>query len=285
MADAKDIWVIQSPKAMAKGEAHAYTFDFTDVGDGTAPSSVNWMKAYDYAGTDQTATVLGGATSLVGYFVTGMMFTPGSATSPVGNWRLVMSVQISGNTVYSAMDVAVFDPVPAQGTITTGSYGAVAQVAALVPKHANRAGTFDDTTRPSGTYLATLIDQVSALLNSILAENGFSIPVTDTSVKPMLDLFVNQEVAAIVEGINGSGRYGATTGERKGGTKGRFEIMLDSVKAFVAGNKIGMERLGADRSYSTASSIIFRSSDEQGDDVDPLFQRKMFGEVSRDWGE
>lgn len=275
MASAKDIWVIQSPKTMAIGEAQAHSWDFVSVG---TPGAVNSEKCYDASGAEQAA-LLTGATSIVGTGVLGKLFTPTTA----GNHRLVMSVTISGNTVFSSMDVTVFDVKPVAGAITSGSYGSILGVASLVPKHANRAGLFDDTTRPSGTYIATLIDQTSALLNSILAEAGFTTPVTNTTVKPMLDLFVNQEVAAMVEGINGSGRYGPTTNERKGGSKGRFEIMLDSVRAFVEGSKNGMERMGASRTYNAASGVLFREMDESGDDVPPLFQREAFGETYQQW--
>jgi len=53
--------------------------------------------------------------------------------------------------------------------IDDNSYGDLASIGALVPRYANASGTFDTTTRPTGSTVETQIDQVSSIINSLLA--------------------------------------------------------------------------------------------------------------------
>lgn len=161
------------------------------------------------------------------------------------------------------------------------SYGTVTGVAALTPRNANSSGTFDATTRPALTRVEAFIDQVSAALNSILAQNGFVIPVTQASVVRMLNFFVEEEVASIVEGLNGFGRFGPNP--ERGGRPNMFSAVRKDVEAFVESNAVGMERLGATRNYSLTAGIAFRDTDESGASIEPLFQRKAFGNAVEDW--
>jgi len=156
----------------------------------------------------------------------------------------------------------------------TSSYGTSTGVAAFVPRYATTAGDFSTATRPTQTQVVTFIDQVSSLVNSILGKYGFSIPVTDTLVTDMLKLFVEEEVAAIAEGINGSGRFGPTTKTPK---KSRFQIILDDVQEFVEENAVGIESLGASRPSPESFGIGFRDTNERGDPTFPIFQRDAFG--------
>lgn len=165
--------------------------------------------------------------------------------------------------------------------LLTNSYGDTSEVAALVPRHASTAGIFDTETRPTINQVESLCDQVSALINSLLAQNGFDIPVTDADAVLMLDYFVNEEVASIVEGINGSGRFGPTA--KRGGSRGRFALVMEDVENFIEGNAVGLERLGATRSNDPIAGISYRSTDEGGDDVSPIFQRDAFGNRVKEW--
>ena len=164
--------------------------------------------------------------------------------------------------------------------IGANSYGTTVGVVALVPNYGS-SGDFTTGTSPTLAQVEGWIDSVSGILNYILAEAGFTIPVDDDDVKDALDFFVNQEVSYICEGVNGSGRFGPTS--KAVGKQGRFALMLEDVKAFVEGNKAGFERLGAERAYDTTSSIAFRDTDESGEAVTPMFQRKSFGDSFKDW--
>ena len=279
MASAKDNWVVQSPKAMATGEALAYTFDFTDVG---TPASIVSVKAYKADGVEVDST-LSGSESLAGNIVTFKLFTPTLSE----NHRLVCVVIISGNTVTSILDVAVFDPTPDLSGVAVGSesYGTPAGVAVWVPKFSNRAGAFDDTTNPTLSQVAAFIDQISSILNAGLATVGFAVPVTEPTVTPMLVSFVEQEVAAMVEGVNGSGRLGPQALRRRGGGSSRYEMLNAEVLAFIAKVAIGMEEQGASRTRNITTGLGFRDVDESGDMPEPLFQREGFGEKYKSWDQ
>jgi len=163
-------------------------------------------------------------------------------------------------------------------------YGDAANVASLTPRHANASGVFDGTTRPTITYVSTMLTQVSAALNSILAEYGFSTPITaddSDDVKYLLDLFANEEVAAMVEGINGSGRFGPTT--KAPHKRGRWAVIMDDARSFVDGQAIGFERLGCTRTQPQLYGLTYRQYDESGDEVVPLTQREGFGEDYVNW--
>ena len=165
--------------------------------------------------------------------------------------------------------------------IGANSYGSTSGVAVLVPRYANTSGIFDGTTRPVLATVEGLIDQVSGICNSMLATAGFSIPVDQSDCVLSLDFFVNQEVAAVVEGINGSGRFGPTT--KSEGGKGRFALIMDDVKAFIESNAEGFERMGADRPYSVTDGMDYRGEDNRGNEITPIFQRDAFGNTFDDW--
>jgi len=170
-------------------------------------------------------------------------------------------------------------------TVSANSYGTAAGVAALVPLRASGTGdsvNFTSSTRPTITQVEAQIDQISALVNAMLAEAGFSIPVSQASGVLLLTQFVQQEVAAIVEGINGSGRFGPTA--KQVGGRGRFAVLVEDAHEFIEVHKVGLERLGATRSTSVSSGIAYRDTDEGGDDTFPIFQRDAFGNEFDDWG-
>ena len=127
-------------------------------------------------------------------------------------------------------------------TIGAHSYGSTSGVAVLVPRYASASCVFDANTRPTISTVESRVDQVSALANSILASALFQTPVTQADVKLALDIFVNEEVAAIVEGVNGSGRFGPSTKEPG---QSRFGIIMDDLKSFIQANKQGWVNIGA----------------------------------------
>lgn len=167
-------------------------------------------------------------------------------------------------------------------TLAANSYGDVDEIAALVPRYGNSGGFFDSTTRPTLAQVESLTDQVSATLNSILATAGFSIPVTQADAVLLLDLWVNQEVAAIAEGINGSGRFGPMAGATQD-SRGRWALIREDAEDFVNANAVGLERLGAAREHDMLSGAAFREEDNSGREIFPLFQREAFGGHHTNW--
>lgn len=280
MVSITDNFVLQSPKGMAVAEGIAFVFDFTGIG---TPASVTSLVVYDSLGADKSSTYLSGASSIDGYEVTAEVITPTVA----GHLRMVMTVDISGNAVISILDLAVGTVIPvATPAVAAASYGTVAGVAAIVPKHANRSGEFNDVTRPTNISVVRYIDQVSSIINAMLASEGFEIPITEATLLPSFDFFVEQEVAAIVEGINGSGRFGPTVaGRRSSGQKSRMQIIRDDASTFIADFDFGIEQMGVTREYTIADGIGYRDTDESGNDTSPIFQREAFGNSYENWDE
>ena len=114
--------------------------------------------------------------------------------------------------------------------ISDDSYGTTAGVAKLTRNYANGADDFDDGTKPAIGLVEGWIDEVSAIINTVLANNGVSTPVTDATKKLMLDFFVQSEVAALVQGYHNQGRFGPTA---KNPQSGRFGLIHKDAVAFV----------------------------------------------------
>lgn len=117
------------------------------------------------------------------------------------------------------------------------SYGSAKEVAALVPRYADSSNAFTATTRPTLAQVETWIAQVSSVLDAYLATKGYSTPVTETNLNAALDLFVNEEAAALAEGVNGSGRFGPTSQNKK--QQGRWAIIRGDVTDFIDGLLVG----------------------------------------------
>jgi len=166
--------------------------------------------------------------------------------------------------------------------VGANSYGEASGVAVLVPKWTN-SGSFDGTTLPTITTVESQIDRISAFLNACLADEGFTIPVSQADVVMVLTEFVESEVASIVEGIHGSGRFGPTARSRKGSGGSRFHLIMREARDFISENTAGFERLGATRSYSDMANLDYRNVDESGRDTFPIFQRSGFGNSFEDW--
>ena len=268
--------VVESPKQMLLGTSRAWAIDFSNLG---SPAAIGDTVAFDEDGGDANA-MLSGVAQQAGPIITLEEFEPTSA----GKFRIVHQVSIGAQTVFGLLDVEVFAVVPPTAgvkTIATGSYSSISSVGSLVPRYATRTGTFDDTTRPVVQVVVEHIDSISAIVDSMLATEGFLVPVTHAQMKRALDFFVAQEVAAVIEGINGSGRFGPST--KRSGNKGRMAVIYDDVQNFIETNSLGWERMGAERTHSYAGGIAFRGQDEAGDTVFPIRQRKEYDTNWKDW--
>jgi hypothetical protein len=165
--------------------------------------------------------------------------------------------------------------------IGANSYGATAEIGALIPRYANEIATFDAQTTPTLTRLEAIIDQISGLVNGILTQYGFDIPIIQADAKLSLDLFVNEQAAVMVEAINVRGRFGPTSDQPFGDVN--LKTILEDAQVFIAANALGFERLGAVRSSDPIAGISYRDTDEGGDDTAPIFQRDAFGNRFKDW--
>lgn len=153
--------------------------------------------------------------------------------------------------------------------INANSYGSAAGVASFTPRYSNGSGVFDSGTKPTLAEVEGWIDQVSGILNTILSDERFSIPVTQADAVRMLDLFVNQEVAALVEGSHNAGRFGPTA---KNPRAGRFDLIFSDVRDFVKTMAGGLEAMGASRSTSQTNigSVALTRADGYSNDKDAI---------------
>lgn len=270
----KGLTVVESPKEMLLGTSRAYGIDFSNLG---APTSAGDTVCYDSDGVVQDS-LLSGTASQSGSIITLEEFTPDAA----GMFRLVHQTAIQGQTVFGVLDVAVFATIPPSANdkaFATGAYSSLAEIGALVPRRTNSTGVFDDTTRPTVQRLVTIVNQLSAEVDSILAQHGFDIPVTNASAKLVIDGFVSREAATMIEGINGAGRFGPS---RKT-NNAPAQMIMEDIQNFVKMNAVGLQRLGATRTYSATAGIGYLDTDNSGDEVYPMFQREAFGNIDTDW--
>lgn len=201
------------------------------------------------SGTQTTALIAGGAANSI-YEITNTITT---AAGRVEEKSIVLWVREEEN-VYATPD----------------------SVAALVPRWANTSGYFDATTRPTMGQVARWLGEVSGMVNVILANSGFAVPVTEMNSRMMLDLFVASEVASIADGVNGSGKFGQTL---KQNNRSRFSIIVEDFRSFLGEISFGMAELGSSQSASSLGSFGFREIDNSGNETAPLFQREQFGET------
>lgn len=162
------------------------------------------------------------------------------------------------------------------------AYGTLAQIGGRVPRFATSGGTFDGTTRPTSTQVTAMMAQISALIDAILASYGYTVPVTDADVTPLLDLFVEDYIAGLVVQTNGSLFVGPTL-TKSGATMMGWEATAQAVKGYIDTIAVGLERMGATRSNDIISSIGYRDTNDGGTDIVPLFQREAFGNIVKDW--
>lgn len=166
--------------------------------------------------------------------------------------------------------------------IGDNSYGSVAEVAALTPHYATATGsTFDTGTVPTLTQVEKFIDRVSAIVNVLLAEEGFAIPVSQADAKLALDEFTVMQSAHLVEFANGAGPFIAGSEELRYGTPTR--VLMRDAELFIQDHAIGFEQLGATRTRHMTDGLECRTEDDAGDVIEPIFQRKMMGNVVIDW--
>lgn len=139
-------------------------------------------------------------------------------------------------------------------TLSANSYGTVTQVTAMVPRYASN-GEFNLLTRPTYSQVETWIDQTSALINVILAQEGFTIPVTQTDAKSMLAGLVVSACADRAEFANRSGRFFSEVSIERGVSMEK--VLREEISAWISDHADGLEALGADREGTDETNKTF----------------------------
>jgi len=161
------------------------------------------------------------------------------------------------------------------------SYGTPADVAALVPRYTDSTTrVFNSSTRPTIQQVETYIDRISAILNVLLAEQGFAIPVVQQDAAMALAELVIESVIDLCHAANSAGRFFS---DRELRGQSPMKILRNELADWIETHAAGFENLGATRSTSNAEQIGYRGEDEGGDSTFPIFQRSGFGNEFTDW--
>lgn len=167
--------------------------------------------------------------------------------------------------------------------MTTGanSYGSAADVAALTNLY-TITGAYTTATIPTLVQVEGWIDQVSAIMNTALAAQGFLIPVTQADAVLAIKSYVIEAVTDLAHAANSAGRYYTDAALQRGDSPmaGVRRAILSWVEMFAS----GLGALGASRAGETSTGDIgFRDTNNQGDATFPIFQRDAFGDKFTNW--
>lgn len=165
-------------------------------------------------------------------------------------------------------------------TLLPNSYGSVDKVAALTGMWTRGGEFFDATvsvaaTQPPLTDVETWIDQLSAILNIALAEEGFVIPVTQDDAVLAIEAMLMPLVADLVQYANQAGRFYTERALQSSTTP--LQKITNEIAAWVNMSVGGLEALGASKNASPSGEFGFRDVDERGNETFPIFQRDSFG--------
>lgn len=159
-------------------------------------------------------------------------------------------------------------------TVGANSYGNADDVAALTRRFTAN-GSFTTSTIPTLAQVEGFLDTMSAWLNVCLARNGFKVPVTQADAKEVLAGMAVEAAGDLVQAANSSGRFFTEKALERG--LDPLRILRRELSEAIDQQSVGFEALGAERTEGKLGSIAYRDSDEDGDEVQPLFQRKGFG--------
>lgn len=156
--------------------------------------------------------------------------------------------------------------------IDANSYGTVEQVAALVPMY-SISGDFTVATNPTEAQVEAWIDQISDVMNTYLSEAGFTIPLTVATNTAAL--FVTGAAADMCHYVNNAGRFYTERALEIGFNP--IQVISKEIARWVEQHAEGLENRGEARTKGGLSDIGYRGTDESGDEITPIFQRKGFG--------
>lgn len=161
------------------------------------------------------------------------------------------------------------------------AYGTVVGVQAYCQSYTNNAGEFDSDTTPKSFHVTAWLNQISAIVDISLAKEGFTVPVVSTNGVLALTNIVEQLVTDLVQWANRAGRFYTERSQQYGVSPWR--VITADIEKWVDDNAPGLEAGGVPRGESSGENIIYRDSDESGDLLFPIFQRKGFGNQFEDW--
>jgi hypothetical protein len=147
------------------------------------------------------------------------------------------------------------------------SFSSVAEVVAFTRHLLDGQSTYNSTTRPTSTEVEKIIDRASGVLNTALANEGFSPSsvYANSTAKLACDDWVAQESAKQVELTQRGTGYSA----REESRIAAFNMKRGSAYDFICEQKQGFIRLGIAQSYKASDGLAFTGLDAQSVRTDP----------------
>lgn len=118
------------------------------------------------------------------------------------------------------------------------------KVAALVPRYAP-TGEFTHTTRPTLAQVENWIDEISSVVNVVLSELYFVVPVTQADCVLMLAGLVCSAAADKCEYANRSGRFWTETAVDRGISIEK--VLRNEITEWLYSHAQGLKNMGAER--------------------------------------
>ncbi len=164
--------------------------------------------------------------------------------------------------------------------IGANSYGSTAEVAALTRRFADAStGLYTTGTNPTLAQVEKYIDRVSGVLNVLLSEEGFAIPVSQADAKLALDQFVVAQVSDLCNYANSAGRFF----DNQSIKTGPFSAIMKEAEDFISKHAEGLANLDATRSRTGVEGLGWWETDDAGDEIEPAFSRKQFNTTNVDY--
>lgn len=132
-------------------------------------------------------------------------------------------------------------------------------------------GIFTENTNPMASEVESWIEQVSAMVDLALAQEGFAVPMTNTSALASIKPTVSAIVSDLCHAANSSGRF-FTQAALERGTSPMFVIRRE-INDWVSLMASGFEQLGASRQAALQDTIGYSEYDSSGTKVEPMFTR------------
>lgn len=159
------------------------------------------------------------------------------------------------------------------------SYGTVAEIEPYTRYILSGEVNFSANTKPTLTEVEGFIDKISGVLNSALRGAGFSIPITNSTAKLMLDDWVITKTVERVELTQpGVGFNDGDTPRTR-----RFRSLYKDAQSFVAGIQDDLDEI-VGMSRATSAGLIFTGQNKRSERSDPtnttleqpFFHRRQF---------
>lgn len=157
--------------------------------------------------------------------------------------------------------------------MTVTPYCTVEDVAALT-KTWTIDGLYTENTNPMRSEIESWVVQCSALVDIAFAQEGFTVPITNTTAVEAIKAVVSAVVSDLCNSANGHGRLASNAIE--GGVSPMF-VVRKELNDFAVTFASGLEQIGVARGESKQDTIGYSTEDFDGNEVTPIFRRGSFG--------